>query len=77
MIILKETTDWSEATCRVYNHYYLVSDNKQTVYAYYNVKQKQLIPLPNPMPFHTSYRKFKKVCQIELDSNRSKTTAVY
>lgn len=52
------TSDW---VGNVTNHVYYLSDNKQKMFAFYNVNTKEVKKFKSPIRFDIRYRKFKEL----------------
>lgn len=59
MIILREVTDWSDAPHHVFNHDYLVDDNKEFCIAYRKKGEGQWEKFSKQKRFTRTRRKFK------------------
>ena len=55
---LETTKDWKTP---VSNHIYYLTDDKQSMIAFYNVDTKVVKKFVNPIRFNTKYRTFKEL----------------
>jgi hypothetical protein len=62
MRYLQETTDWSEASCHVPNHIYIVEDGRSgRALGYIKAGTTDRIMFSKPLNFDRKYRTFKEV----------------
>jgi len=65
MIILREVTDWSDTPYRVFNHDYLVDDNKEFCIAYRKRGEGEWEKFSKRKRFVRTRRKFKHLKKEE------------
>lgn len=63
MKAFQETTIWN-CEYEVPNHTYFLSDSRDKMYGYVNVRTGEVHAVKNPSYFHTRGRKFKEVANI-------------